>query len=943
LAVPPDSPVKAVTAGAGWPAVPGYEILDVLARGGQGVVYRARHRVLGRLVALKVLLSGGHAGPAELQRFRTEAEAVARLQHPHVVQIYEVGEHDGLPYLALEYLEGGSLAQKLQGTPLPPPETARLVETLARAVGAAHQRGIVHRDLKPANVLLTADSTPKVTDFGLAKKLDAAGPTATGAILGTPSYMAPEQAENRGQPVGPAADVYALGAILYELLTGRPPFQAATPMDTIMQVMKAEPVPPRRLQPKLPRDLETVCLKCLQKEPTRRYASALALADDLERFRQGRPLTARPVGVAERGWRWCRRNPLAVAVVASLLVGTVVATYFAVQAAAQAVEADANARRANEEADRTRQAKQVSDQRLYVADMRLAERAWEDNSIGRLLELLEGQQPEHTDGVDLRGFEWHYWWRRCHAELLRLDGHAAFFHAVAYSPDGRRLATGSHEGARVWDAATGQELLSLLGHPNVVFLVAYSPDGRRLATASAQAVRRKTSSGEDFSFEGGTTVRIWDGLTGQELLSFKGRMDFLFGLVYSPDGRRLATASQEGAQVWDAATGQELLSVKGPIGTGLGVAFSPDGRRLATASHEGARVWDAATGQELLAFKGHRGSVHGVAYSPDGRRLATASADRTARVWDAATGQPLLTCQGHAGEVHSVAFSSDGRHLATAAEDQTARVWDAATGQQLLALKGQAICSQGLAYSPDGRHLATAGSPAQVWSTVPGQESLIFRGHMAAVRGVAFDGDGRRLATASDDGTAWVWDAATGQQLLILEGHKSTVTGVAFRPNRGHLATTAADGKVRVWDASTGRQILAFEGHKSWVNGVAYSPDGRRLATAPREGSVRVWDADTGQELLALKGNPDEYASVAYSPDGRRLAAGSGSMGGDHAVRVWDAVTGEELLALRGHEGPVDGVAYSPDGCRLATASRDGTGVGRGDGSRTPPPQGTHG
>jgi hypothetical protein len=294
--------------GETWPAVPGYEVLEELGRGGMGVVYKARQAGLGRLVALKVILAGAHAGADDRARFRAEAEAVARLQHPNVVQIHEVGERDGRPYFSLEFCPGGSLDGRLAGTPLPPPEAGRLVETLARAVHAAHRHGIIHRDLKPANVLLAEDGTPKITDFGLAKRLDGSGRTRSGELLGTPSYMAPEQARGQGKAVGPAADVYALGAILYECLTGRPPFRAATWPETLQQVSAEEPVPPRRLNAAVPRDLETVCLKCLEKEPGRRYAGARDLAEDLRRFGAGEPVKARPVGWPGRTWRWARRQ-----------------------------------------------------------------------------------------------------------------------------------------------------------------------------------------------------------------------------------------------------------------------------------------------------------------------------------------------------------------------------------------------------------------------------------------------------------------------------------------------------------------------------------------------------------------------------------------------------------------------------------------------------------
>jgi tetratricopeptide (TPR) repeat protein/predicted Ser/Thr protein kinase len=305
---------------AGAEVVPGYEVLGVLGKGGMGIVYKARQHRLGRLVALKMILHAEHAGNRDRQRFQAEAEAVARLQHPNIVQIHEVGEHRGLPYFSLEFCAGGSLEAKLAGKPLAPQEAARLVETLAQAMQAAHDKGILHRDLKPANVLLTENGTPKITDFGLAKKLGEQGPTQTGSVMGTPSYMAPEQAGGNSKDMGPTADIYALGAILYELLTGRPPFMAATALDTVMLVISEEPVPPRRLQPKTPRDLETICLKCLQKEPMRRYASAAALAEDLRRFQNHLPIAARPVGPIERGWRWCRRNPMVASLTALVVV-----------------------------------------------------------------------------------------------------------------------------------------------------------------------------------------------------------------------------------------------------------------------------------------------------------------------------------------------------------------------------------------------------------------------------------------------------------------------------------------------------------------------------------------------------------------------------------------------------------------------------------------------
>ena len=431
--------------------VPGYEILGELGRGGMGVVYKARQIGLGRLVALKMILAGEHASRADMERFRTEAESIARLQHPNIVQIHEVGEHDGKPFFSLEFCAGGSLDRKLDGTPLQPREAARLVETLARAIEAAHGKNVIHRDLKPANVLLGENDTPKVTDFGLAKKLDAAGQTASGSIMGTPSYMAPEQARGKSQEIGPACDVYALGAILYELLTGRPPFKAATALDTVLQVISDEPVPPTQLQPKTPRDLETICLKCLHKIPAKRYATAAALADDLGRWLAGEPIQARPVSATERAAKWIRRNSVVSALAAAVLLtlggGIVVSGYFAFEALREATRANENKELAENEAKEAKKQTGIAqwNERLakgsnHAIKLDLAMRAREQSDWEQMRQLLEETHADYGQTLENRLVT--ALWVKHAFPLKNLVGHTEPVTSVAYSPDGKRIVTG---------------------------------------------------------------------------------------------------------------------------------------------------------------------------------------------------------------------------------------------------------------------------------------------------------------------------------------------------------------------------------------------------------------------------------------------------------------------------------------------------------------------
>ena len=917
-----------------------YELLEEIARGGMGIVFRARQTQINRLVAVKVVVSGVLASPDFVERFRTETEAVASLNHPNIVPIYEVGDCEGQPFFSMRFIEGGSLAQRIAdpARPLPHRDAANLLAKLARAVHYAHQRGILHRDIKPGNILLDAQGEPHLTDFGLARLVEKDSTlTHTMAMLGTPSYMSPEQARGAAKELTTAVDVYGLGAVFYELLTGQPPFAGGSTIETVRQVLDKEPRRPSALKPGLDRDLETICLKCLEKDPGRRYGSAEAFAADLDRWQQHDPILARPSTPWERISKWIRRNRawfVALLAIALLLVGGVaVSTWQAVEAtrarreenkqriAAQAAQALAETQQKKAEAEKQRAEAQLTraEWLSYASKLALAQTDFETGNGGLALRYLNECQP------NLRGWEWGHLWNRMNAKLT-LAGHGTFVAGVAFSGDGKRLVVCSEGEVKMFDAVTGEPLLKFEGHKQNLSCVAFSPDDRWIVTG-AGAGGQGIQPGE---------AKVWDATTGHLRFDLQGHQYPVFAVAISRDGKLIATAAAENTyngsevKIWDAVTGNELLTL--PFVENVRcLAFHPGDQGLLTGTQKGKlEVWDVSSGEKMLTVSAHTDKIHGVAFSPDGKRMISSSWDRTAKIWDAKTGQEIFVLKGHDSAVASAVFSPDGAKIVTSSWDQTAKIWNAETAQEMLTLKGHSAWVWTAAFSPDGKRVVTGSfdNTARVWDAERGQEIPTLKGHWNSVNSLAFRSDGKRLASGSDDGTVKIWDLVAGRELLTL-GQKTPawpkggVWTVAFSPDGRRIVTGGQDQSAKVWDAETGQFLFSLE-HTNVVLSAAFSPDGQRIAVVSgwygeeRGGEIKIWDAAGGRLLHTLQPARSAW-SVAFSPDGQRVVTGSAS----RTVKVWDVTTGVEVLALRGHARGVGGVAFSADGQRIVTGSHD--------------------
>jgi WD40 repeat protein/serine/threonine protein kinase len=929
-----------------------YELLEEIARGGMGIVYKARQVSLDRIIALKMLLFGQYTSEEFVHRFRIEASAAASLQHPNIVAIHEVGVHQGQHYFAMDFVDGPNLAQFVRNQPLPAKRAATYAKIIAEAIQFAHQRHILHRDLKPSNILIDSNDQPRITDFGLAKKLsDDSNLTLTGQVLGSPSYIPPEQASGRRERLAPPSDVYSIGAILYHALTARPPCVGETLADTLQQVLHKEPVAPRALTPNVPADLETICLKCLEKEPAKRFATAQELADELGRFLRDEPILARPVTQVERAWRWCRRNPT---LASSFLLVLLLLLALGIGSSIAAL--------------RIRGAQQNAEENLYVKNVHQAMEAINSHDLVGAKELLRAIDQSSSQRA-MRGWEWRHLANRSRPEQLKVLGrHDSWLAELAISPDHRHLATISEDGmTRLWDLGTEKMLAEWSAHfapmknqPDYTrHSVVFTPDGSTLITSGDdRAIRFWTSSTPIQQIHQITNLPVAvnrlaispDGhlLAGQGewrdvyvwrltksapdlVTNFIADSSVPSGIGFSPDGRVLLVGWVDQPILrYDFSDAEHPSEIAPLTGATSPFAFSPDGRWLATAGpsrHFVRRwVWPQLTRLPDLNVQG--GMVDGFAFSQDTRLLVAGLYGGQINAWEVTNRAPQVASvlHGHEEPIASVAFGLGGDQvkLVSISCDKTIRLWNPFSERDEMVLRlGTPVLA--VEVSSDGNYLATVTrtpippgkkkAPEMYtlqlwdWKTRSRQTSVLFDGQGYNPR-IVFSPDSQQVAVSG-------FGELTSYRVPSLEfegraGQRSLV----FAPDESWLAYIREDGIVKRASLD-GVEALLVPGKV--FQQIALSPDARLLAGSTEFGSISLWDAHDGRHIKDLLGHTLRVPALCFTANGKTLV----SAGWDGRLGIWDLENPSKSKFLRGHNNDFTCAVVSHDGKTIATGGDD--------------------
>jgi len=948
----------------------GYQIQSELGRGGMGVVYKAFDPKLKRTVALKVLLSAEHASEEEIQRFFREAESAAKLQHPNIVPIHDLEVHEGKHYYTMDYIEGEPLDEVAKQKKLDVRGICELMEKVAQGLQVAHAQGIIHRDLKPANIIVAPDGEPKITDFGLAKVITAgeeeltqAGLTGSGVAMGTPFYEAPEQAAGLSKQVDARSDVYALGCILYEMLTGIPPFVAASAMEILRMQVEEDPVPPNKRGARVSPDIETICLKCLEKEPERRYQSAGELAVDLRRYLDGEPITARRASLVYiTKKKLLRHKAIAgvISVAAALLIGATVWYVLDLQAQkAFAEQKRVEAENSKKEADAQR--KQAEGRRLEAeAERRRADKEKQEAQRGQYQTGLALAQSAISEGntakadfallscpPPLLNWEWGHFRRRTNQEIKvlgRADKDYSWSQ-VAFGPAGKRVAAWNNSNVYVWDVATGKQRAKFKPQGyNPVFL-SFSANGDRLIAAGStwtccdartgRLLRKSPRIGRCCFNPPKTviagwfrdkTIRGWDIETGKECFSFSAPAAYKGGhQALSPDGKTLALMMKTEIGFWSTRTGKQLGVKIGVSNRTSCIAYSHDGTRMAIGTTAGEiRIANPRDGT-LLAKHGVGGRLFRLAFSRDGRYLAAMQGSRDTGVFDVASGKRILAL-GKAYELP--AFGPDNNTIVSW-YDNVISIWDLREGRRRLRLMGHGQQITDVALDPSGQRLVSSDySDFRLWMTAHGRDGRRLAAVDSLSYHVAFGPNGKRIVAACEgtrksggDGPVKLIDPQSGRSLRELRGHKGSVLSSMFMPDGKQVVSGGRDGTIRIWNAKTGKQtsLLKESGPAPGISALAISPDGSMLASAKEH--ITLWDARSGVRRMVLRTPFPPVNSLQFSPDGRLLASGL-KAGRLARVEVWDVTTGRLTKTLRG-EGDI-GLLFSPDGAALTAVGRQG-------------------